>query len=167
RCPASGRGGGPRAAGGRAAARGGAPPRGPLSGGRAVVAGGRPPPPLAHVTTFGGHPLSCAGGLAALEVLLRDRLADRADALGTHLRTQLSALVGRGGLVEVRGLGLLLGLEFADAASCARFAARAPEQRLILNGTRHRDTVVRLAPPLVLTDDEAAQAVARIATALG
>src|SRR5262249_27982854 len=123
--------------------------------------------PLSHVPPFGGHPLSCAAGLAALEVLLRDRLAERADALGTHLRLRLGALVGRGGLVEARGLGLLLGLEFADAASCARFAKRARDQRLILNWTLHRDTVVRLAPPLVLTDDEAAQAVARIAIALG
>jgi acetylornithine/succinyldiaminopimelate/putrescine aminotransferase len=150
-----------------AKALGGGLPLGAFVGAPALMATLRRDPPLAHVTTFGGHPLSCAGGLAALEVLLRDRLADRADALGTHLRTQLSALVGRGGLVEVRGLGLLLGLEFADAASCARFAARAREQRLILNWTLHRDTVVRLAPPLVLTDDEAAQAVARIATALG
>jgi len=150
-----------------AKALGGGLPLGAFVGSPALMATLRRDPPLAHVTTFGGHPLSCAGGLAALEVLLRDRLADRAHALGTHLRMRLGALVGRGGLVEVRGLGLLLGLQFADAASCARFTGRAREQRLVVNWTLHRDTVVRLAPPLVLTDDEAAQAVARIATALG
>ncbi len=124
-------------------------------------------PPLAHVTTFGGHPLSCAAGLAALEVLLRERLVERAADLGTRLRADLGALAGRGGLRTVRGIGLLLGLEFADAAACAAFTRRAWEQGLIVNWTLHRDTVVRLAPPLVLSDAEAARAVGAIATALG
>jgi acetylornithine/succinyldiaminopimelate/putrescine aminotransferase len=66
----------------------------------------------------------------------------------------------------VRGLGLLLGLEFTDAAACAAFARRACDARLILNWTLHCDTVVRLAPPLVLTDEEAETAVARISAAL-
>jgi len=79
---------------------------------------------------------------------------------------RLCALVGRGGLVAARGLGLLLGLEFAEAAACARFARRALERRLILNWTLHRDTVVRLAPPLVLTDAEAENAHDAIAAAL-
>jgi acetylornithine/N-succinyldiaminopimelate aminotransferase len=123
-------------------------------------------PPLAHVTTFGGHPLSCAAGLAALEVLLRERLAERAAALGGRLLDDLRALVGRGGLRAVRGLGMLMGLEFDDAASCARFTRRAWDRRLILSWTLHRDTVARLAPPLVLGDDEAAQATRGIAAAL-
>jgi len=123
-------------------------------------------PPLAHVTTFGGHPLSCAAGLAALEVLTRDRLADRAAVLGSRFVAELSALAGRGGLVGARGLGLLIGLEFADPASCARFTRRAWEQGLILNWTLHRDTVVRLAPPLALTDGEASAALGRMAVAL-
>jgi len=66
-------------------------------------------PPLAHVTTFGGHPLACAAGLAALEVLLRDDLPARGAVLGERL-------------VAVRRLGLLLGLEFARADLSATFA---------------------------------------------
>jgi acetylornithine/N-succinyldiaminopimelate aminotransferase len=123
-------------------------------------------PALAHVTTFGGHPLSCAAGLAALDILLRDGLAERAATLGERLLDELNLLVGRGGFAAVRGLGLLVGLEFDDAAACARFARRAWEQGLILNWTLHRDTVVRLAPPLVLSDDEASRAVRGIAAAL-
>jgi acetylornithine/N-succinyldiaminopimelate aminotransferase len=123
-------------------------------------------PPLAHVTTFGGHPVSCAAGLAALEVLLRQRLAERAAALGSRLLDDLRGLVGRGGLQTVRGLGMLIGLEFDDAASCVRFTRRAWDQGLILNWTLHRDTVARLAPPLVLADDEATQATRGIAAAL-
>jgi acetylornithine/succinyldiaminopimelate/putrescine aminotransferase len=149
-----------------AKALGGGLPLGAFVGAPELMATLRHDPPLAHVTTFGGHPLSCAAGLAALEVLLRDHLVERAAALGADLRRRLGALAGRGGLAEVRGVGMLVGLEFVDAGACARFARRAWEQRLILNWTLHRDTVVRLAPPLVLTDAEAAEAVARITTAL-
>jgi acetylornithine/N-succinyldiaminopimelate aminotransferase len=149
-----------------AKALGGGLPLGAFVGAPELMATLRHDPPLSHVTTFGGHPLSCAAGLAALEVLLRDRLVERAATLGADLRRRLGALAGRGGLSEVRGVGMLMGLEFVDAGACARFARRAWERRLILNWTLNRDTVVRLAPPLVLTDDEADEAVARITTAL-
>jgi len=124
-------------------------------------------PPLAHVTTFGGHPLSCAAGLAALDVLVRDDLPARAARLGASLQSRLRTLVGHGGLAEVRGVGMLIGLEFDDAAACARAAQRAFTQRLVLNWTLHRDTVIRLAPPLVLSESEADDAVARLGAALG
>jgi len=149
-----------------AKALGGGLPLGAFVGSSALMGTLSHDPPLAHVTTFGGHPLSCAAGLAALEVLLRDDLPARADALGARLRQRLGALVGRGGLREVRGLGMLVGLEFADAAACARFARRATDAHLVLNWTLHRDTVVRLAPPLVLTDGEAETALARISACL-
>ena len=149
-----------------AKALGGGLPLGAFVGSPAVMATLGHDPPLAHVTTFGGHPLSCAAGLAALEVLLREDLAGRAAALGARLLERLGALVGGGGLVASRGLGLLVGLEFAEAAACARFARRALERGLILNWTLHRDTVVRLAPPLVLTDPEAERALDGIAAAL-
>jgi acetylornithine/N-succinyldiaminopimelate aminotransferase len=149
-----------------AKALGGGLPLGAFVGRPELMATLRHDPPLAHVTTFGGHPVSCAAGLAALEVLLRDDLPGRARELGHSLAERFRALAGRGGLIRVRGLGMLLGLEFDAPAACARFAARAFESRLILNWTLHRDTVVRLAPPLVLTDDEADHAVATIARCL-
>jgi acetylornithine/N-succinyldiaminopimelate aminotransferase len=150
-----------------AKALGGGLPLGAFVGRAEVMATLSHDPPLGHVTTFGGHPLACAAGLAALEVLLRDDLAARATTLGTALRTRLAACIGRGGLRAVRGLGLLLGLEFDDAAACARFAKNALARGVILNWTLHRDTVVRLAPPLVLSEAEAEQALAVIAAALG
>ena len=91
----------------------------------------------------------------------------RAATLGDRLQAELAALIGRGGLVAVRGLGLLLGLEFGTPEASARFARRALDAGLILNWTLHRDTVVRLAPPLVLTDDEAERATNGIRAALG
>jgi acetylornithine/succinyldiaminopimelate/putrescine aminotransferase len=149
-----------------AKALGGGLPLGAFVGSRRVMATLADDPPLAHVTTFGGHPLSCAAGLAALEVLVRDRLAERAAALGARMLEGLDALVGRGGLRAVRGRGLLIGLELERADACARFARRALERGLILNWTLHDDTVVRLAPPLTLADDEARRAVDAIAGAL-
>ena len=100
-------------------------------------------------------------------MLLRDGLAERAARVGAEFLERLGRLVGRGGLVAVRGVGLLLGLEFADASLCARFARRALAAGLILNWTLPRDTVVRLAPPLTLAPSEADSAVTRIAEALG
>src|SRR6185369_3626118 len=142
-----------------AKALGGGLPLGAFVGSRTVMATLADDPPLAHVTTFGGHPLSCAAGLAALEILVRDRLAERAATLGRRLLAALGALVGRGGLSAVRGRGLLIGLEFQRAADCAGFARRALGRGLILNWTLHDDTVVRLAPPLTLDDAEAQRAV--------
>jgi len=149
-----------------AKALGGGLPLGAFVGRREVMATLSHDPPLAHVTTFGGHPVSCAAGLAALEVLLREKLAERAATLGRTLLAGLATLAGRGGLVRARGLGLLLGLEFETPRACAAFAARALDAGIILNWTLHRDTVVRLAPPLVLTDAEAEQALAALARVL-
>lgn len=122
-------------------------------------------PPLAHVTTFGGHPLSCAAGLAALEVMAREDLPARAAALGAHWRQRLAALIGPV-LTGVRGRGLLIGLDFASPALTQAFCAAAFRRGLILNWTLHRDTVVRLAPPLVISEAETDRALAAIAATL-
>lgn len=118
-------------------------------------------PPLAHVTTFGGHPLSCAAGLAALDYTERERLPERAAALGAHWLRELGDLVGPA-LREVRGKGLLLGLEFVAPEHTRSFCQAALERGLILNWTLHRDNVVRLAPPLVLSDAESDHALQTI-----
>ena len=149
-----------------AKALGGGLPLGAFIGAPEVMRTLQHDPPLAHVTTFGGHPLSCAAGLAALHVVLREELPARAARVGQQFADALRALQGRGGLVEVRGLGLLLGLEFSTAAQCAGFARAAFAEGLILNWTLHADTVVRLAPPLTLSETDLAQAIAAISRAL-
>lgn len=110
-------------------------------------------PPLAHVTTFGGHPLSCAAGLAALEVLLAEGLVERAARVGAEWLDRLRA-IRHPDLREVRGKGMLFALELRDPEVTQRFARRCFENGVILNWTLHRDTVIRFAPPLVLTTDE-------------
>jgi len=122
-------------------------------------------PPLAHVTTFGGHPASCAAGLAALDFLLENRLHERAARVGADWLQHLSGLMG-GPLIGVRGVGLLLALEFSSPDLTRRFVSRCFEEGLILNWTLHRDTVVRLAPPLTIEEDEVARANAVVAKVL-
>lgn len=116
-------------------------------------------PPLAHVTTFGGHPVSCAAGLASLEVILRERLPHQAQAKGEEFQQQLRSLIGAGGFVSIRGRGLLLGMDFASPEATKNFVQRCFGEGLILGWTLHRDTVVRLAPPLIISAAEIAQAV--------
>ncbi len=142
-----------------AKALGGGLPLGAFLGPRRITRTLMRNPPLAHVTTFGGHPLSCAAGLAALEVLLARDLPGRARARGAELLCGLEDLRRRHPAVRaVRGIGLLLALELRTPAFARRFAARCLARGLVLNWTLHRDTVIRLAPPLTITRPEIAHA---------
>ena len=148
-----------------AKALGGGMPLGAFVGRAAVMQTLSHDPPLAHVTTFGGHPVCCAAGLASLEVIVNERLPERAARVGAEWLAQLQAMTG-GVLSRVRGKGLLMALELETPEATRRFVTRCFEQGLILNWTLHRDTVVRLAPPLTITDDEIARANVVIAAAL-
>lgn len=107
-------------------------------------------PPLGHITTFGGNPVSCAAALATLDVLERERLIERSASLGASFRDELRRLAGRGPLVAVRGIGLLIGLEFDSPERARTFVGRCFERGVLLGWTLHRDTTVRLAPPLTI-----------------
>jgi acetylornithine/succinyldiaminopimelate/putrescine aminotransferase len=112
-------------------------------------------PPLSHVTTFGGNPVCCAAALAGLEVMEREALPRRAAATGQALRAALREMGERlGGVAEVRGKGLHIGLELESPALTERFVRGAFERGLILGWTLHTQQVVRIAPPLNLTDAE-------------
>ncbi|HXC61203.1 MAG TPA: aspartate aminotransferase family protein, partial [Nitrospiria bacterium] len=111
-------------------------------------------PPLSHVTTFGGHPVSCAAGLAALEVLIGESLAKQAGQKGRRLREGLKRVAEYGGIRDVRGKGMLVGLEFDHPGLTRRFVLACRKAGLLLGWTLHSDTVVRLAPPLVISQKE-------------
>jgi acetylornithine aminotransferase len=112
--------------------------------------------PGSHGSTFGGNPLACRAALSVLEVLERDQLAERAAELGTRLLSALQTrLAGRPGVKEVRGMGLLLGIELERP--CGALVTRALAAGLLINVTAER--VVRLLPPLILSDAEADQLV--------
>jgi acetylornithine/succinyldiaminopimelate/putrescine aminotransferase len=145
---------------------GGGLPLGGVVGSPSILSTLSADPPLCHVTTFGGNPVSCAAGLAAIEILVNENLAARAAETGTFLKRELGSLVGSGGLVEVRGLGLMLGLRFDSSAACHRFVTRCLEGDLLVGWTLHGDDLVRLTPPLVLSFGEARDALARMRQAL-
>lgn len=111
-------------------------------------------PPLSHVTTFGGHPVSCAAGLAALEVLIGEGLVEQAGKKGRRLLEGLKRVAEQGGIRDVRGKGLLVGLEFDHPGLTRRFVLACRKAGLLLGWTLHSDTVVRLAPPLVISQKE-------------
>jgi acetylornithine/succinyldiaminopimelate/putrescine aminotransferase len=110
-------------------------------------------PPLGHITTFGGHPLSCAAGGAALKTIVEERLWERAATSGASMRRRLSEVLGRA-VIDVRGMGLLIGIEFANTTITRQFVAATIARGVIVNWTLNADRVVRLAPPLTITEDE-------------
>lgn len=127
-----------------AKAMGGGMPLGAFVASPAIFDAFRRDPPLSHVTTFGGHPVSCAAAHAALEVLLEERLPERAVAVGARMRARLVHPLIR----EVRGRGAMLGMELVSRDVTARTVARCLAQDVLLGWTLHSDTLVRLAPPL-------------------
>jgi acetylornithine/N-succinyldiaminopimelate aminotransferase len=148
-----------------AKALGGGLPLGAFCGSDEILGTLARDPPLGHLTTFGGHPLSCATGLAALEVIVGERLWEHAATLGGRLLKRLRSSLARG-VTEIRGIGLLVGIEFNEAALARRFVAESIARGVVINWTLNADRVARLAPPLTLSDEEAGFAVDVMAAAL-
>ncbi len=136
-----------------AKALGGGMPLGAICGREEILETLARDPPLGHITTFGGHPVSCAAGLAALEMIVGERLPERAAKVGERLRKRLATLDARA-VRAVRGLGLLVGIEFASAELARRFSAETIDRGVVLNWTLNADRVVRLAPPLTIAEQE-------------
>jgi acetylornithine/N-succinyldiaminopimelate aminotransferase len=107
-----------------------------------------------HGTTFGGNPLAMRAGVETLTIMEEDGLLANAEAVGATLRQALAdGLAGETGVVEIRGQGLMLGIELARPAGA--LLGQALDAGLLISITA--DRVVRLLPPLILTHDEARQ----------
>ncbi len=123
-----------------------------LAAGKATGAFG----PGNHGSTFGGNPLACTAGLATLDILEDDGLLSHAEKLGKLIcRNLASGLAGVKGLVEIRGQGLMIGVELNRP--CGDLVKLALARGLLINVTA--DNVIRLLPPLVMTEAEAQQLV--------
>jgi acetylornithine/N-succinyldiaminopimelate aminotransferase len=136
-----------------AKALGGGLPLGALCGPDELVGEFSHDPPLGHITTFGGHPLSCAAGLACLDTIVNEKLAARAAQLGEEIVARLKALRAPQ-IADIRGIGMLIGIEFHDAQVAHRFVAQCIANGVVINWTLNAEKVVRLAPPLNITGDE-------------
>jgi acetylornithine/N-succinyldiaminopimelate aminotransferase len=113
-----------------------------------------------HGSTFGGNPLVCAAAHAVLDALQHDGLIARAAELGTRIIDDLRVrLAGNNQVRDVRGQGLMIGIELA--APCSHLVTAGLEAGILLNVTR--DNVIRLLPPLTLSDTEADLVVDRVA----
>lgn len=120
-------------------------------------------PELGHITTFGGHPVSCAAALAALKVIMKGNLIDDAERKG---RKFVDALEGHREIIAIRQKGLMLGLDLKSAGQAARLVSLFVEHGLITDRFLFRPNAFRIAPPLTITDQEIDQAITRIKKSL-
>lgn len=113
--------------------------------------------PGSHGSTFGGNPLACAVSIASLEVLQDERLAQRSQELGEYFMGQLKE-ISHPSIKEVRGRGLFIGMELNEAAR--PYCEELKELGLLCKETH--DTVIRFAPPLIISKEELDWALERI-----
>ena len=105
-----------------------------------------------HGTTFGGNPLAMRAGLETLKILEEDGLLENASRVGTRLRAALQrGLEGQAGLVEIRGQGLMIGIELSKP--CADLVGQCAQAGLLISVTA--DKVIRLVPPMIMTEAQA------------
>jgi acetylornithine/N-succinyldiaminopimelate aminotransferase len=107
-------------------------------------------PPLGHITTFGGHPVCCAAGLASLNVLIEENLAERSNPKSALFREELVHPL----ISEVRGEGLFLAIQLIDSGYVHYVITHAPEFGLILDYFLFCNNSFRIAPPLTISSDE-------------
>lgn len=113
-----------------------------------------------HGTTFGGNPLAMRAGVETIRIMEEDGLLENAARVGAHLKGALARELGAlKGVVEIRGQGLMIGVELAR--NCGVLTQRAAEAGLLISVTA--DTVIRLLPPLIMTTAQADEVVAILA----
>ncbi|WP_395647755.1 aspartate aminotransferase family protein [Terricaulis sp.] len=101
-----------------------------------------------YFNTFGGNPVSCAAGMAVLDVIEAENLIGNALRVGQSMRAAIAAL-GSAAIVDVRGAGLFIGVELTDADAAARVVNGMRERRVLISATGPRANVLKVRPPLV------------------
>jgi 4-aminobutyrate aminotransferase-like enzyme/Ser/Thr protein kinase RdoA (MazF antagonist) len=112
-------------------------------------------------STFGGNPVAASTALAVLDVLADERLPERAAAVGGRLRAAIVAL-GKPDVLEVRGTGLLAGVQLASSAVARRASDQLREEGVLVGRTGPGDDVLKIRPPLVFSDEHAELLVAAL-----
>lgn len=117
--------------------------------------------PGMHGTTFGGGPLACTVAIAVIETMKCDHVLEHVQQIGKYFIDQLSTLAKRHpAIVDVRGLGLMLGVELADAELAKQAVAALMEQHILINRTS--ETVLRFLPPYIIERPHVDETVARL-----
>jgi acetylornithine/succinyldiaminopimelate/putrescine aminotransferase len=107
-------------------------------------------PSLGHITTFGGHPVSCAAGLASLNVIIEENLAENCNTKSALFKKELNHPL----ISEKRGEGLLLAVQLTDPSYIQYIIAHAPDYGLVLDYFLFCGNAFRIAPPLVISEEE-------------
>lgn len=108
-------------------------------------------PVLGHITTFGGHPVCCAAGLAALDFLVEHRVVEAAEAKGALFEQLLG---GHPAVREIRRAGLLLAVELGDSGRLYRIMELFKEAGILSDWFLYCDTAFRISPPLTISEEE-------------
>jgi len=108
-------------------------------------------PELGHITTFGGHPVSCAAALASLQVITQDHLLERVESKGKMIQEKIK---GHPTIKEIRRKGLALGVEIRDDSTRNNLTRAALNNGLIIDWYLFHPMTFRIAPPLTITDEE-------------
>jgi acetylornithine aminotransferase len=112
-----------------------------------------------HGTTFGGNPLACSAGIAVIETLIADKLIARVQVLGDRILNAFKlAFVDNSKVVDVRGKGLMIGIELN--APCSELVEKGRAKGILINVTSVN--TIRLLPTFILTDDEADELIAKV-----
>ena len=114
-------------------------------------------PPLGHITTFGGHPVCCAAGLASLGVIIDGNLVSLCESKSAIFRKELLHPL----IKEIRGEGLLLAVQLKTQEAVNWAISHAPEHGLVLDYFLFCPDAVRIAPPLIISNDEITDACSR------
>ena len=107
-------------------------------------------PSLGHITTFGGHPVCCAAGLASLNVIIDDKLAESCNSKSALFKKELTHSL----ISKVRGEGLLMAVQLTDPSYIKYVIAHAPDHGLVLDYFLFCDNAFRIAPPLTISHKE-------------
>jgi acetylornithine/succinyldiaminopimelate/putrescine aminotransferase len=145
-----------------AKALGGGMPVGAFISSHQIIGALKENPILGHITTFGGHPVCCAAGLAALEVLLNENLIGQVDAKSNLFRD----LLIHPAIKEIRGKGLMLAIELENFELNKNIIDRCIENGVVVDWFLHCSNSMRIAPPLIITQDEIRKACAVIIEAI-
>ncbi|MCD4832805.1 MAG: aspartate aminotransferase family protein [Bacteroidales bacterium] len=111
-------------------------------------------PILGHITTFGGHPVSCAAACASLDVLINEKIIDNVKSKGNLFRKYLN----HSEIKEIRGIGLFMAVELHDFNQVKKVIDIAIDKGLVMDWFLFHDSAFRIAPPLIITEDQIKQA---------
>lgn len=145
-----------------AKALGGGMPMGAFIAKQEVMSVLKQNPILGHITTFGGHPVCCSAGLASLEVLLEENLVDEVNEKARLFASLLVHPLIR----EVRGIGLMMSIQLDSFSQVEKVSQLCRERGVVIDWFLHCETAMRIAPPLIIKEEEIRKTCAVILSAL-